>query len=114
MILEIFPVCRLNMSYKSVILTITVIDKYKTFSILNIEVSIFVILIWITLLIFFNEIFIVSFLPCVLGVEPRTSAHAKEVLCHCGHSDTCRVLRISHCVEVAFSLFKNVFSCVPL
>lgn len=66
MILEIFPVCRLNMSYKSVILTITVIDKYRTFSILNIEVSIFVILIWITLLIFFfYEIFIVSFLPRV-------------------------------------------------
>lgn len=83
------------MSYKSVILTITVIGKYRTFSVLNIEVSIFVILIWITLLIiFFYGIFIVSFLPRVLGVEPRASAHAKEVLCHCDHSDTCCVLRI--------------------
>lgn len=114
MILEIFSVCRLNMSCKSVILKITVIAKYRTFSILNIEVSIFVILIWITLLFFLNEIFIVSFLPHVLGVEPRASAHSKEVLCHCGHSNTCRVRRISHCVEAAFSLFKNVFSCVPL
>lgn len=81
------------MSYKSVILTITVIGKYRTFSVLNIEVSIFVILIWITYY-FFYGIFIVSFLPRVLGVEPRASAHAKEVLCHCDHSDTCCVLRI--------------------